>query len=113
MEFLGGPPSMAHCHCGLCGNHGIVDTVGKVFTPAGHECGVKTFCICPNGRVMKRNAERAAKKAAKAPVVASKTVELVFPTATHDCGCSMCGGTHVVVNCGGHQRACDYCDCNP
>ncbi len=65
MEFLGGTVPMPGCHCGLCGNHGIVDTVGKVSTPAGHPCGVRTFCICPNGRVMKKNAEREAKKAAK------------------------------------------------
>lgn len=65
MEFLGGTEPCPNCHCGLCGNHGIVDTVGKVSTPAGHPCGVRTFCICPNGRVMKKNAERAAKQAAK------------------------------------------------
>lgn len=29
-----------------------------------------------------------------------------------DCGCSMCAGTHVVVNCMGTQRPCDYCDCD-
>lgn len=41
-------------HCVLCGNHGIIDTRGKVFTSAGRECGDKVFCICPNGQAMKR-----------------------------------------------------------
>jgi hypothetical protein len=41
-------------HCCLCGNHGIIDTRGKVFTPAGVECGDRVFCICPNGRAMKK-----------------------------------------------------------
>jgi hypothetical protein len=41
-------------HCCLCGNSGIVDTRGKVFTAAGTECGDKVWCICPNGRAMKR-----------------------------------------------------------
>jgi hypothetical protein len=41
-------------HCCLCGNYGIIDTRGKVFTPAGFECGDRVFCICPNGREMKR-----------------------------------------------------------
>lgn len=40
--------------CGLCGNHGIVDTRRNMFTPAGVECGVRRFCICPNGRAMKK-----------------------------------------------------------
>ena len=42
-------------HCCICGNHGIIDTRGKVFTPAGHECGDLVWCICPNGRVMKHS----------------------------------------------------------
>ena len=36
--------------CGLCGNAGIIDTRGKIFSAAGVECGVLRFCICPNGR---------------------------------------------------------------
>lgn len=28
-----------------------------------------------------------------------------------DCGCSMCCGTHVVVNYAGQERPCDYCAC--
>lgn len=38
-------------HCGLCGNHGVIDTRG-VKTPAGFECGGRFFCICPNGRAL-------------------------------------------------------------
>lgn len=41
-------------HCCLCGNRGIVDTTGKVFTPAGVECGAKVFCIRPNGRALQQ-----------------------------------------------------------
>ena len=41
-------------HCCLCGNHGVIDTRGKVFTHAGFECGAVVFCICPNGRALKR-----------------------------------------------------------
>lgn len=41
-------------NCALCGNYGIIDTRGKVFTPAGFECGDKVFCICPNGQVMRK-----------------------------------------------------------
>lgn len=40
--------------CGLCGNHGVIDTRGKVHSPAGCECGVLAWCICPNGRAAKR-----------------------------------------------------------
>lgn len=41
--------------CGLCGNRGIIDTVGKVQSNAGVSCGIRAFCICPNGRAMKRH----------------------------------------------------------
>jgi len=41
-------------HCCLCGNRGLIDTRGKVFTPAGFECGAVVFCICPNGRTWKK-----------------------------------------------------------
>lgn len=40
--------------CGLCGNAGIVNTVGKVRSPAGVECGIERPCICPNGRAIKK-----------------------------------------------------------
>ncbi len=41
-------------HCVICGNHGVIDTRGKVFTSAGFECGDRVWCICPNGRILKR-----------------------------------------------------------
>jgi hypothetical protein len=37
-------------HCGLCGNTGKIDTKGKMTTPSGAKCGIKAWCICPNGR---------------------------------------------------------------
>jgi hypothetical protein len=40
--------------CGLCGNSGIVDTRGKVKSPRGDDCGVRAYCICPNGRAIKQ-----------------------------------------------------------
>lgn len=55
LEFLG-PSGVSHAStcCGLCGNSGIVDTRGKVKSPTGFDCGVRAFCICPNGRVIKQ-----------------------------------------------------------
>jgi len=41
-------------HCCLCGNRGVIDTRGKVFTPAGVECGKLVHCICPNGRAIRK-----------------------------------------------------------
>lgn len=40
-------------HCCLCGNYGIIDTRGKIRTPAGVECGKRVFCVCPNVRALK------------------------------------------------------------
>ena len=40
--------------CGLCGNKGIINNIGKESSPMGNPSGVKAFCICPNGRVMKK-----------------------------------------------------------
>jgi hypothetical protein len=40
--------------CGLCGNVGILDTRGKAKTPRGEPCGVRAYCICPNGRAIKQ-----------------------------------------------------------
>lgn len=54
LEALTLPDEFMGNHCGLCGNSGIVDTVGKIFTAAGVGCGIKTFCLCANGRAMKR-----------------------------------------------------------
>jgi hypothetical protein len=51
LEFLG-PPG-AEDYCGLCGGFGIADTRGKVLSPHGKDCGVRAFCICPNGRILK------------------------------------------------------------
>lgn len=48
---LGG---FTNCHCGLCGNSGVIDTRGRMRTAAGYESGVLRFCICPNGRTMKQ-----------------------------------------------------------
>lgn len=39
--------------CGLCGDSGLVDTRGNVKTPRGYDCGVRAFCICRNGRILK------------------------------------------------------------
>jgi hypothetical protein len=51
LEFLG-PPSV-ESHCGLCGDSGILDTRNKVHSSTGEDCGVRAFCICPNGRTIK------------------------------------------------------------
>jgi hypothetical protein len=48
-----------HGHCCLCGNSGQIDTREKVFTAAGIDVGAQVWCICPNGRAMKRGMERA------------------------------------------------------
>jgi len=40
--------------CGLCGNRGILDTRGHVTTAAGIKCGVRRYCICPNGRELQK-----------------------------------------------------------
>lgn len=44
--------------CMLCGQTGIIDTRGRMFTPAGVECGGIAFCICPNGRAIKKQDPR-------------------------------------------------------
>lgn len=40
-------------HCSLCGNKGVIDTLGMT-TPAGKDVGSLHYCICPNGRALKR-----------------------------------------------------------
>lgn len=45
-------------HCCLCGNSGVIDTRGKIFTAAGHECGDRVWCICPNGRALRKHGGR-------------------------------------------------------
>lgn len=42
-----------------------------------------------------------------------REVEAAWPEAPVACDCSVCGGTHRVVNMAGHERACDYCACAP
>jgi hypothetical protein len=39
--------------CSLCANWGYIDTRG-LKTPAGFECGKLNYCICHNGRQMKK-----------------------------------------------------------
>ena len=39
--------------CGLCGQHGVIDTVGHVITPAGVDAGIRMHCVCPNGLAFK------------------------------------------------------------
>lgn len=40
-------------HCTLCGNRGVIDSRG-VKTPAGKEVGRLNYCICPNGRSLRK-----------------------------------------------------------
>jgi hypothetical protein len=48
-------PGMKIPMCGLCGNNGVVNTVGVALDPLGEvDCGIKAYCICPNGRQMKK-----------------------------------------------------------
>lgn len=42
----------SHCHCGLCGNTGIVNTQRITYIGARLAVGVRRYCICPNGRAM-------------------------------------------------------------
>jgi|GEM_PF-4688326 len=39
--------------CSLCGNWGVIDSRG-IKSPAGVACGRLNYCICPNGRRMKK-----------------------------------------------------------
>lgn len=50
--------SMTGC-CMLCGNKGRIDTRGKVFNARGKDCGGEAWCICPNGRAIKRAVAKA------------------------------------------------------
>lgn len=54
-------------HCGLCGNSGMVNTVGQVKTAASWEVGIKAPCLCPNGRAIKRRLDREAQKGKRKP----------------------------------------------
>ena len=44
--------------CGLCAQRGVIDTRG-IKTPAGFECGGEFWCICPNGRALKKQTKLA------------------------------------------------------
>ena len=39
--------------CGICGNHGKFTTLN--YSPAGVLVGGTFFCICPNGRALRRS----------------------------------------------------------
>lgn len=51
-----GPHGIEIGYCGLCGNSGVLDTTNSAKTPGGRSCGVKAYCICPNGRSIKKHA---------------------------------------------------------
>lgn len=40
--------------CSLCGNVGVIDTIGRAISPVGVHSGRMNFCICPNGRAKKK-----------------------------------------------------------
>ena len=41
--------------CGLCGNSGRIDTTRRVTAGvSGKPCGMRGYCICPNGRAYKK-----------------------------------------------------------
>ncbi len=46
--------------CGLCGNTGVLDTRTTAKTPQASgmiPCGIRAYCICPNGRAMKQHGD--------------------------------------------------------
>lgn len=50
-------PRLINCeipYCALCGNSGILDTTQSAKTPGGIPCGIRAFCICPNGRARRK-----------------------------------------------------------
>jgi coenzyme F420-reducing hydrogenase beta subunit len=51
-------------HCTLCGNTGVIDTIGMT-TRAGIAVGGKNCCICPNGLALRKAIRREAKKHSK------------------------------------------------
>ena len=40
--------------CGLCGNHGVIDTRDRATSNAGVPAGGRFCCICPNGQALRR-----------------------------------------------------------
>jgi hypothetical protein len=53
--------------CGLCGNTGWIDTVGKVHSPAGVECGIRAPCLCLNGRSILKQIRKSEPKQPRKP----------------------------------------------
>lgn len=43
--------------CGLCGNSGYLNTFNNTVSGNNTKCGIKAYCICPNGRTWKRKAK--------------------------------------------------------
>ncbi len=91
-------------HCGLCGNHGIVDTMkSNVRTPAGWPVGIQAYCVCPNGRAMKHGV-------GLAPGTSSVIAPLRVPTPQGECGRD-CGPAYENLRCRrpqGHGGDCSY-----
>lgn len=67
LEAFALPDEYMGNHCGLCGNSGWIDTVGKIFTAAGVGCGIKAPCLCANGRAIKRGMDRETQKGKRKP----------------------------------------------
>lgn len=40
--------------CGLCGNTGIIDTRDSATSPVGIKTGGLHYCVCPNGRALRK-----------------------------------------------------------
>lgn len=51
--------------CILCGNSARIDTRGKVFNAKGEDVGGEAFCICPNGRAVKKAVAAASQEAGR------------------------------------------------
>lgn len=69
--------------CGLCGNWGVNDTRGKK-TPAGYECGAIFYCICPNGRALKRRDKSSTSDSKVIPGVTARRVPMTNDTPAPD-----------------------------
>lgn len=58
LEFESGPlthgAGFEYTVCGLCGNSGRINIL-KIKAPCGQEVkGAQGYCICPNGRILKK-----------------------------------------------------------
>lgn len=40
--------------CVLCGNSGIVDTTATATDQLNRPCGQRTYCLCPNGQMLRK-----------------------------------------------------------